>query len=1715
MNTLRRFSRRAWLLHGYLIVSMILGPVPPVNSYWTDSDQDGVKEWVNDPAVGGAWWDLDSDGDFLTNAEELQFGSDPYSKDSDRDGLSDLVERDYTPPALPFDPWKWDSDDNGCSDFDEYYHLIQGYIPVVNYLNLPSGAAWAAGTFFSFSDADGDGTTNPNDSDPLNMDNDSDGILNWEDSWPDDAANGGGAWTEPATMTDSDGDGIDDSSDPFPYGSYWHLGIEYGGTPSDRDSDGIPDEVDSFPDGSYWYNGFEYAGAGSDQDGDGIPDDFDSWPSIAGSYSYGGIEYPGTWNDQDGDGIPDPADGTSEGSYWYNGTEYIGAWVDQDEDGIPDPFDPFPATAGSYTYDGVEYPGVWVDSDSDGTPDALDATPNGGYLYNGVEYTGTWIDTDSDGVPDPADSMPNGSYWWNNVEYEGLWYDQDNDGIPDAFDATPAGGYWYGDTEYAGTWIDSDGDTIPDPADLTPNGSYWYNGMEYAGTWNDADSDNIPDAADGWPNDSWNGQPHFSYNGSEYAGEWSDRDEDSVPDAADSWPDDPENGADDDNDGLSNYAERTQHFTDPNDVDSDDDYLTDYEELMVFHTNPLAPRTNLASGQTLLDGQLHLGQLLMGGDTDGDGLPDVLEDFYVALGYDLKKDRLDPLDPSSPYQDDGSGDLDGDGISNREAFQRGWSLIANLNVSDFDGDRIDDAVEDYWAAVYPGSLDKTIFADAVEDFDQDGLMNYEEVIRHQIGDQLVALNPGDSRSIVNALGLSAAAGPTTTDGQIMAWWWDVSRPDYGGFDDEMEPPVAIAASAELKDGADQNLVNGMPDGYERWLLEVGSNPPRAVAADEDGDGIPNLWEYRYQFDLRDASDAGPAQGLALVSVPPAGRQPLPSDPEFYFESGSGPSFNTEAYEAAMAAYYAQQGLHLDALQELARIDPDGDQLSNRREFILGTHPRVADTDNDGFSDLIETQYGTDPLVTGSVPPLVLSVVSGGDGTSVVAGQPSPDPLVVRITQGGLATSGVPVTFSSSTGSLGFGFTNSVTLTSGPDGVSVNPIAAANAAPGVSNLEVSAVGVVGTTSVPFQILAAPGGGVPGGGGPVGGGPVSTEPPPPEYHVFSAVRFKSVSYRGEETPTWPRTPEVTSSTTSWFVHGEPGEIPPLGDDGFNGDADLENLTTDPGDPRDEAKAGPLPPEPPLIPAAEGDEGAFPITETVHVSGGEPSGPHTGKASKTGSYTAKNAYIPPDKEDEPGTSFTEGTATTTMDSVPFHQGSSDSGWMGNGPLGLAPYQAHSSWTQGTGTHYLPYTDSNGDAKVSELEYDFEQAFMSHMEVRLQTNKDVDPATMPPLNAIYIILKETSNVADFSGTPPIVEPVATVKFSISTGKLSDTVNVLSGTLPAGITTTSGTLSVRSPAPQVGKIVRYSVKPVGFLRDVDTLNDNWEPLSGQLARALPGELINLKINRGDLPTDVTLGGFSWTLPEKTFGDYEANNSTGTLIPVADVGLEVCSFYFAGSGRQSVQLDYTINGVGVTSTVLINVVKPQSEITFKRAGIASLFYGNFFKAMKLVPQNLLSHQGMEFEGSIPTPVGWPAGRMAWVQLVTPSRVWTYANGLFGGHAKNNIQCLDTSYPFAYAGESPESETGQIHPFRDSPGTPLVPGRLTSTVFDQFTLYLMFKPDGEESKYVPVKRQDWSWSGQATFNEAIQDWIVPPIPPFIGNQQETSTHPQWQENVDTN
>ena len=175
------------------------------------------------PSVTPTSIPLDSDGDGLSDPDEIARGTNPTSNDSDGDGVFDGYE-----VSVGLNPLLPDSDGDGVSDYDE-----------VSNDTVDPGSG----------DADGDGLTdgfeeqvsltNPNDAD-----SDNDGLSD------------GNEWnrgTDPL-VPDSDGEGL---SDGFEVGQ--------GTDPLSRDSDG--DDVD---DG--YETGRGMNPLGSDSDGDGLGD---------------------------------------------------------------------------------------------------------------------------------------------------------------------------------------------------------------------------------------------------------------------------------------------------------------------------------------------------------------------------------------------------------------------------------------------------------------------------------------------------------------------------------------------------------------------------------------------------------------------------------------------------------------------------------------------------------------------------------------------------------------------------------------------------------------------------------------------------------------------------------------------------------------------------------------------------------------------------------------------------------------------------------------------------------------------------------------------------------------------------------------------------------------------------------------------------------------------------------------------------------------------------------------------------------------------------------------------------------------------------------------------------------------------------------------------------------------------------------------------------
>ena len=247
-------------------------------------------------------------------------------------------------------------------------------------------------------DADGDGVDNI-----LDSDDDNDGVLDYEDVFPQDA----NEWA------DADGDGVGDNTDAFPQD--WNERF-------DTDGDGIGD------------------GADTDDDGDGQADQDDEYPLDTDNDGTDNVSDP----DDDNDGVADADD-----AFPWDASES----VDTDKDGIGDAADPDDDNDGVADADDALplNPDESLDSDGDGYGDNIDAFDDDAQEWADFDGDGTGdnadTDDDNDGTLDAADAFP-----FDASETA----DADGDGIGDHADAFPMD---------AAEWTDSDADGTGDNAD--------------------------------------------------------------------------------------------------------------------------------------------------------------------------------------------------------------------------------------------------------------------------------------------------------------------------------------------------------------------------------------------------------------------------------------------------------------------------------------------------------------------------------------------------------------------------------------------------------------------------------------------------------------------------------------------------------------------------------------------------------------------------------------------------------------------------------------------------------------------------------------------------------------------------------------------------------------------------------------------------------------------------------------------------------------------------------------------------------------------------------------------------------------------------------------------------------------------------------------------------------------------------------------------------
>ena len=160
--------------------------------------------------------------------------------------------------------------------------------------------------------------------------------------------------------------------------------------------------------------------------------------------------------------------------------------------------------------------------------------------------------------------------------------------------------------------------------------------------------------------------------------------------------------------------------------------------------------------------------------------------------------------------------------------------------------------------------------------------------------------------------------------------------------------------------------------------------------------------------------------------------------------------------------------------------------------------------------------------------------------------------------------------------------------------------------------------------------------------------------------------------------------------------------------------------------------------------------------------------------------------------------------------------------------------------------------------------------------------------------------------------------------------------------------------------------------------------------------------------------------------------------------------------------------------------------------------------------------GIRWEAWVHTPNNHGGGG-GWnfVQLVYPNRTRTYHGVLQGFSLNGRGPVLDNTYPyypdpFDPAPNSPGTvpADGSMDYNGDRPATGLEwPDVTQTTANDSFETWLMYRPPGDDSTFVPIKKLSWNWGGVATAN-ASGVWALSSSDSGWAFGGDYPAHPEW-------
>jgi hypothetical protein len=268
-----------------------------------------------------------------------------------------------------------------------------------------------------------------------------------------------------------------------------------------------------------------------------------------------------------------------------------------------------------------------------------------------------------------------------------------------------------------------------------------------------------------------------------------------------------------------------------------------------------------------------------------------------------------------------------------------------------------------------------------------------------------------------------------------------------------------------------------------------------------------------------------------------------------------------------------------------------------------------------------------------------------------------------------------------------------------------------------------------------------------------------------------------------------------------------------------------------------------------------------------------------------------------------------------------------------------------------------------------------------------------------------------------------------------------------------------------------------------------------QNVRTVPGRKIALK---GKVtPGDLEVTDHQWTIGGNRIKSYTQSLNEGVKVELesSDLEADTVEFYWIDGGEDiEVKYEAVVAGHPVSAVVNLDVERPTATLTSVTTPLEppiSIRLG-YLRFGYPAP----NEEGIRWNAEVTAPdIG--SGQIAFVQLVNLYRTRTLKDegNTTEIWTSNGQYYLDTSGGNPLYGDDSTTIGGgatQAHSKSDSPGSPLhsvsPPGYQRRSANDNFRLYLMYKPSGDDSIWVTLRRLDWLWSGAAARNES-DEWVM--------------------------